>query len=181
MVSPGGCLHASLKLGKEYVRAVYCHPAYLTAVYGVSGTQLSWLNDQGHFTMETSACHMTQAKTGCLCLRVVSVHEMKLWAEPCQAPGVSLLSWAQILRTTRKSQVLESVSQDQSIHTNPSPPPKVITATDKRYRSLPCYKQYAAPLVPGEESSSESMAKIEALSSNFMELSSFYRKKIDDK
>ena len=35
--------------------------------------------------------------------------------------------------------------------------------------------------VHGEESSNESVAKIEALPSNFMELSSFYRNKIDNK
>ena len=30
------------KLGKEYVRAVYCHPAYLTYMQSTSGETLGW-------------------------------------------------------------------------------------------------------------------------------------------
>ena len=120
--------------------------------------------------MEASACHVTQAKAGCPCLHVVSVHEMNLWTELRQAPGISLLSRAQVLKITRKSQVLENVSEDQSIHTNPSPPPKIITPTDRRLRSLPHHKQQAALSVPGGKGSSEIVAKTEALPSDFMEL-----------
>ena len=32
------------KLGKEYVRAVYCHPAYLTSMQSTSCEILGWMN-----------------------------------------------------------------------------------------------------------------------------------------
>ena len=32
------------KLGKEYVRAVYCHPAYLTYIQSTSGEMPGWMN-----------------------------------------------------------------------------------------------------------------------------------------
>ena len=31
------------KLGKEYVKAIYCHPAYLTYIQGTSGEMLGWM------------------------------------------------------------------------------------------------------------------------------------------
>ena len=31
------------KLGKEYVKAVYCHPAYLTYIQSISCEMLGWL------------------------------------------------------------------------------------------------------------------------------------------
>ena len=31
------------KLGKEYVKAVYCHPAYLTYMQSISGEMLGWM------------------------------------------------------------------------------------------------------------------------------------------
>ena len=31
------------KLGKEYVKAVYCHPAYLTYMQSTSGKILEWM------------------------------------------------------------------------------------------------------------------------------------------
>ena len=31
------------KLGKEYVKAVYCHPAYLTYMQNTSGEMLGWM------------------------------------------------------------------------------------------------------------------------------------------
>ena len=33
----------SSKLGKEYVKAVYCHPAYLTYMQSTSCEMLSWM------------------------------------------------------------------------------------------------------------------------------------------
>ena len=33
---------AGSKLGKEYVKAVYCHPAYLTSVQSTSWEMLGW-------------------------------------------------------------------------------------------------------------------------------------------
>ena len=30
------------KLGQEYVKAVYCHPAYLTSMQSTSGETLGW-------------------------------------------------------------------------------------------------------------------------------------------
>ena len=32
------------KLGKEYVKAVYCHPAYLTSMLSASHKMLGWMN-----------------------------------------------------------------------------------------------------------------------------------------
>ena len=32
------------KLGKEYIKAVYCHPAYLTSVLSTSCEMLGWMN-----------------------------------------------------------------------------------------------------------------------------------------
>ena len=32
------------KLGKEYDKAVYCHPAYLTSMQSTSCEMLGWLN-----------------------------------------------------------------------------------------------------------------------------------------
>ena len=32
------------KLGKEYVKAVYCHPAYLTYMQSTSCETLGWMN-----------------------------------------------------------------------------------------------------------------------------------------
>ena len=31
------------KSGKEYVKAVYCHPAYLTSMQSTSGEMLGWM------------------------------------------------------------------------------------------------------------------------------------------
>ena len=33
----------SSKLGKEYIKAVYCHPAYLTSIQSTSGEMLGWM------------------------------------------------------------------------------------------------------------------------------------------
>ena len=32
------------KLGKEYVKAIYCHPAYLTYMQSISYKMPSWIN-----------------------------------------------------------------------------------------------------------------------------------------
>ena len=32
------------KLGKEYINAVYCHPAYLTSMKSTSCKMLGWIN-----------------------------------------------------------------------------------------------------------------------------------------
>ena len=34
--------HAGSKLGKEYVKAVYCHPGYLTSVLNISCEMQGW-------------------------------------------------------------------------------------------------------------------------------------------
>ena len=34
------------KLGKEYVKAVYCHPAYLTCMHSASWEMLDWMKDK---------------------------------------------------------------------------------------------------------------------------------------
>ena len=36
--------HTGSKLGKEYVKAVYCHPAYLTSMQSTSCEMLGWMN-----------------------------------------------------------------------------------------------------------------------------------------
>ena len=33
----------SFKLGKEYIKGVYCHPAYLTYMKGISYEMLGWI------------------------------------------------------------------------------------------------------------------------------------------
>ena len=35
------------KLGKEYVKAVFCHPAYLTYMQSTSCEMLDWMNQAG--------------------------------------------------------------------------------------------------------------------------------------
>ena len=35
--------HTGSKLGKEYVKAVYCHPAYLTYMHSTSYKILGWM------------------------------------------------------------------------------------------------------------------------------------------
>ena len=35
------------KLGKEYVKAVYCHPAYLTSMQNISWEMPDWMNHTG--------------------------------------------------------------------------------------------------------------------------------------
>ena len=37
-------LQTGLKLGKEYNKAVYCHPAYLTYMLNTSGQMPGWMN-----------------------------------------------------------------------------------------------------------------------------------------
>ena len=37
------------KLEKEYVKVMYCHPAYLTSMQSTSWEILSWMNQQGGF------------------------------------------------------------------------------------------------------------------------------------
>ena len=34
------------KLGKEYDKAVYCHPAYLTYMQSTTCERLAWMNDK---------------------------------------------------------------------------------------------------------------------------------------
>ena len=36
--------YTRFKLGKEYVKTVYCHPAYLTSMQSTSCEILSWMN-----------------------------------------------------------------------------------------------------------------------------------------
>ena len=35
--------HSGSKLGKEYIKAVYCHPAYLTSMQSTSREMLDWM------------------------------------------------------------------------------------------------------------------------------------------
>ena len=36
------------KLGKEYMKAVYCHPAYLTSMQSTSCEMLGWMKQSWH-------------------------------------------------------------------------------------------------------------------------------------
>ena len=53
------------KLGKEYIKAVYCHPAYLTYMQNTSCKMPGWMTHklesrlQGEITI-TSDMHLTQ-------------------------------------------------------------------------------------------------------------------------
>ena len=39
------------KLGKEYVKAVYCHPAYLTYMQSTSSEMLGWMKHKLEFRL----------------------------------------------------------------------------------------------------------------------------------
>ena len=56
------------KLGKEYVKAIYCHPAYLTYMQSTSWEMLDWMKHklESRFPREisiTSKVHMTPSFT----------------------------------------------------------------------------------------------------------------------
>ena len=42
-LEPGMEQQAGSKMGKEYIKAVYCHPAYLTSVQSTSSEMLGWM------------------------------------------------------------------------------------------------------------------------------------------
>ena len=44
--------HTGSKLGKEYVKAVYCHPAYLTYMQNTSWEMLDWMKHKLQDTTE---------------------------------------------------------------------------------------------------------------------------------
>ena len=39
-------IYSGSRLGKEYVKAVYCHPAYLTSMHRVSCEMLGWMTNK---------------------------------------------------------------------------------------------------------------------------------------
>ena len=43
-LDPDMAQHTSSKLGKEYNKAVYCHPVYLTYMQSTSCKMLGWMN-----------------------------------------------------------------------------------------------------------------------------------------
>ena len=45
-LEPGMEQQIGSKLGKEYVKAVYCHPAYLTYMQNTSWEMLDWMKDK---------------------------------------------------------------------------------------------------------------------------------------
>ena len=51
-----------LKLGKDYIEAIYCHPAYLTYMQSTSGETLGWMKHQleSRFPGEISVISDTQ-------------------------------------------------------------------------------------------------------------------------
>ena len=50
------------KLGKEYIKAIYCHPAYLIYMQSTSGKILGWMKHklESRFPGEISATSDTQ-------------------------------------------------------------------------------------------------------------------------
>ena len=42
-LEPGMEQQTDSKLGKEYIKAVYCHPAYLTSMQSTSWEMLGWM------------------------------------------------------------------------------------------------------------------------------------------
>ena len=38
--------HTGSKLGKKYIKAVYCHPAYIIYIQSTSGEMLGWVKDK---------------------------------------------------------------------------------------------------------------------------------------
>ena len=50
------------KLGKEYIKAIYCHPAYLIYMQSTSGKILGWMKHklESRFPGERSATSDTQ-------------------------------------------------------------------------------------------------------------------------
>ena len=47
------------KLGKEYIKAVYCHPANLTYMQNISCEMLSWMKQKVESLSVTSDMQMT--------------------------------------------------------------------------------------------------------------------------
>ena len=43
-LEPDVAQQTASKLGKEYIKAVYCHPAYLTSMQSTSWEMLGWMN-----------------------------------------------------------------------------------------------------------------------------------------
>ena len=46
------------KLGKEYVKAVYCHPAYLTYMQRISCEMLGWMKHKLELVMDRETWHV---------------------------------------------------------------------------------------------------------------------------
>ena len=44
--------HSGSKLGKEYIKAVYCHPAYLTSVQSTSWEMLDWMKHRAESQLQ---------------------------------------------------------------------------------------------------------------------------------
>ena len=55
------------KLGKEYVKAVYCCPVYLTSMHSTSGEMLGWMNHklESRLPREVSITSDTQMTPPC--------------------------------------------------------------------------------------------------------------------
>ena len=53
----------SSNLGKEYIKAVYCHPAYLTYIQTTSCEMLGWIKLESSFPGEVFITSDTQMTT----------------------------------------------------------------------------------------------------------------------
>ena len=65
-LEPGMEQWTGSKLGKEYIKAVFCHPAYLTYIQSTSCEMLGWMNHKLKSTLPgeipiTSDMQMTPA------------------------------------------------------------------------------------------------------------------------
>ena len=49
------------KLGQEYIKAVYCHPAYLTYMQSTSWEMLDWMTQAGIKTAERNINNLRYA------------------------------------------------------------------------------------------------------------------------
>ena len=83
------------KLGKKYVKAVHCHPAYLTYMQSISCEMLDWMN------------HKLESRL-CVCsVMSDSLQPHGLWpARPC-VPGIfqsRMLEWVVISYSRASSQ-----------------------------------------------------------------------------
>ena len=60
------------KSGKEYLKAVYCHPAYLTYMQSTSWEMLGWMKHklESKYTDDTTFMEESEEELKCLLMKV---------------------------------------------------------------------------------------------------------------